>query len=35
MNSEIATAGIEQDAAIDAAVDRTDGRSRFDIDAGR
>ena len=35
MNSEIATAGIEQDAAIDAAVDGTDGRSGFDRDAGR
>ncbi len=35
MNSEIATAGIDQDAAIDTAVDRTDGRSGFDRDAGR
>ena len=35
MNSEIATAGIEQDAAIDTAVDGTDGRSGFNRDAGR
>ena len=33
MNSEIATAGIEQDAAIDTAVDGIDGRSGFDHDA--
>ena len=35
MNREIATAGIDQDAAIDTAVDGTDGRSGFDRDAGR
>jgi hypothetical protein len=35
MNSEIAAAGIEQDATIDAAVDGTDRRSGFDRDAGR
>ena len=32
---EIAAAGIEQDAAIDTAVDRTNGRSRFNGGAGR
>ncbi len=35
MEREIAAAGIEQDAAIDTAVDRTDRRSRLDGHAGR
>ena len=35
MNGEIAAAGIEQDAAFDAAIDRTDRRSGLDRDAGR
>ena len=34
MNSEIAAAGIKQDAAFDAAIDRTDRCPRLDIDAG-
>ena len=34
MNREIAAAGIEQDAAFDAAIDRTDRRSRFNRHAG-
>ena len=33
MDGEIAAAGIEQDAAFDAAIDGTDGRSGLDRDA--
>ncbi len=33
MNREIAAAGIEQDAAFDAAIDRADGRAGLDGDA--
>jgi hypothetical protein len=29
MNCDVAAAGIEQDAAFDAAIDRTHRRSRF------
>ena len=35
VNREIAAAGIEQDAAVDASIHRTDGRSRFDRYAAR
>ncbi len=35
MNSKIAAAGIEQDAAFDAAIDRTGRRARLDVDARR
>ena len=33
MNRDIAAAGIEQDAALDAAIDRTDGGARLDVGA--
>jgi hypothetical protein len=35
MNGKIAAAGIEQNAAFDAAIDRRERRPRLDIDAGR
>ena len=33
MHGDIVAAGVEQDAALDAAVDRTHRRSGLDIDA--